>query len=107
MDFGPVQIVQFVRLFDLLGDGWVAIVVYGIFAGLLAGFVTTREAKVGLLSSSLLGIAGAVLAFFACRWLGIELDGHGKRFLAAFAGSLLVAIVGGRLLRRKPEPADS
>jgi uncharacterized membrane protein YeaQ/YmgE (transglycosylase-associated protein family) len=62
MEFGPVQIVQFVRLFDMLGDGWVAIVVYGIFAGLLARFVTAREAKVGLLSSSLLGIVGALLA---------------------------------------------
>lgn len=106
MDFGPIQFVQFVRLFEMLGDGWVAIIVYGLFAGFLARLITTRESKVGLLSSALLGIAGALLGFFVAHWAGFDLESAGMRFVAAFTGSLLIAILGGVLLRRRRSDPD-
>ncbi|CAN5611087.1 hypothetical protein BH23PSE2_BH23PSE2_05600 [soil metagenome] len=101
MDFGPIQLVQFVRFLDGLGEGWLALLVYGVFAGFLAAFMTSRERKVGLFSASLLGIAGALLGFGVAQLLGIGLPGPGMRFLAAFLGSLLLALLVGLLPRRR------
>jgi uncharacterized membrane protein YeaQ/YmgE (transglycosylase-associated protein family) len=101
MENGPIEIVQFVRFLDGLGDGWAAILILGVFAGFIARFVTTSEKTVGLLSTCLLGVAGAVLGVYGAKALGYAPTGTGTRFLAALAGSLLLAIAGSRL-RRKP-----
>lgn len=101
MEHGPIQFVQFVRFLESVGDGWLSILVYGVFAGFLARFITTRERRIGLFATCLLGIAGALLGVVAARLLGIELEGPGMRFLAAFAGSLALAMLGGLLPRRK------
>ena len=102
---GPVQLVQFAQAFATLGDGWLALAVIGILAGLCARLMTSAQRHVGLLSACALGIAGAALGFYAAKWLGIALTGPGTRFLAALAGSLLLATLGGataRMLRRTP-----
>lgn len=101
MEHGPIQLVQFVRFLDSVGDGWLSIVVYGVFAGFLARFITSRERRIGLFSTCLLGIAGALLGVGVAGLLGIELAGPGLRFLAAFAGSLAIALLGGLLPRRR------
>jgi uncharacterized membrane protein YeaQ/YmgE (transglycosylase-associated protein family) len=105
LEHGPVQLAQFARAFAELGDGWLALVVIGILAGLCARLMTSAQRHVGLLSACALGIAGAALGFYAAKWLGIALPGPGTRFLAALAGSLLLAMLGGataRMLRRTP-----
>jgi uncharacterized membrane protein YeaQ/YmgE (transglycosylase-associated protein family) len=104
MEYGPIQLVQFVRFLDGLGDGWLAIVVYGVFAGFLAAFITSRERRIGLLPAAVLGIAGALLAIGAAHLLGIGLQGPGRRFLAAFAGSMALALLFGLLTRRRRTP---
>lgn len=103
MENGPIEIVQFVRLLESLGDGWVAIVVLGIFAGFVARLVTTTQRSVGLLSTCALGIAGAVLGVYGATALGYPPTGAGTRFLAALAGSFVLALAGS-MLRRKPKP---
>ena len=106
MNDGPIELVQFLRFLDGLGDGWVAIAVLGILAGFVARLTTTTRRKVGLLSTCLLGIAGAVLGVYGAKALGYPPTGTGTRFLAALAGSFVIAFAGS-LLRRKapPEPA--
>ena len=104
MENGPIQIVQFVRFLDGLGDGWIAIVVLGIFAGFVARLVTTTRKNVGLLSTCLLGIAGAGLGVYGASALGFAPTGTGTRFLAALAGSFLIAIAGALLRRKRPRP---
>lgn len=101
MENGPIEIVQFVRFLDGLGDGWAAIVILGVLAGFVARFITTSQKNVGLLSTCLLGIAGALLGVYGAKAMGYAPTGSGARFLAALAGSLLLAIAGSRL-RRKP-----
>ena len=61
MHDGPIEIVQFLQLFDRLGDGWVALVVIGLFAGFLVRFATSNQRSIGLLSTPTLSVAGAVL----------------------------------------------
>ena len=102
MENGPIEVVQFVRFLDGLGDGWAAILVLGVLAGFVARLMTTSEKSVGLLSTCLLGIAGAALGMFGTRALGLAPTGAGTRFLAALAGSLLLAFAGNALRRRKP-----
>ncbi len=102
MENGPIEIVHFVRFLDGLGDGWLAIVVLGIFAGFVARLVTTTRKNVGLLSTCLLGIAGAALGVYGAKALGFTPTGTGMRFLCALAGSFLLAIAGSLLRRKAP-----
>lgn len=105
MHDGPIEFVQLMNFIDSLGDGWLAIVVLGIIAGFLARFITTRKRNIGLIPTCLLGIAGALLGVTVAGWLGIALEGTGMRFLAAFVGSLALAMLGGLFRRRKkPSP---
>jgi uncharacterized membrane protein YeaQ/YmgE (transglycosylase-associated protein family) len=91
MEQGPIQFVQFVRFLDAAGNGWPALLVYGMFAGFLARVVTAREASISLVSAAALGVAGTLLAVAAAKLLGVTLAGVGARFLAAFAGSVAIA----------------
>ena len=102
MENGPIEIVQFVRFLDGLGDGWAAILILGVLAGFIARFVTTTEKNVGLFSTCVLGIAGALLGVYGAKALGYAPTGTGTRFLAALAGSLLLAIAGSRMRRKPP-----
>lgn len=102
MEHGPVQFVQFVRFLESLGDGWPAIIVIGFLAGFVARMMTTRARVVGFWSICLLGIAGALLGVGAARMLDIPLQGVGARFLAALAGSLILAMLGSMFRRREP-----
>lgn len=103
MDRGPVELVQFLRLFDLLGDGWLALLVTGVLAGFIARFITSDARRVGLLSTCALGIAGALAGRYGGHALGLALGTPGARFLAALAGSFVLAVAG-RLLFRRARP---
>ena len=103
MPDGPIEFVQFMQLFDRLGDGWVALVVIGLFAGFLVRFATSNQRSIGLWSTALFGVAGAVLGVAVAGALGIALPGPGSRFLAALAGSFALSLLGG-LFRRKEKP---
>ena len=103
MQDGAIEIVQFMQLFDRLGDGWVALVVIGLFAGFLVRFATSNQRSIGLWSTALFGIAGAVLGVAVAGALGIALPGPGSRFLAALAGSFALSMLGG-LFRRREKP---
>lgn len=102
MENGPIEIVQFVRFLQGLGDGWLAIVVLGILAGFVARLMTTTQRTVGLLSTCALGIAGALLGVYGAGALGYPPTGPGTRFLAALAGSFLLAFAGSALRRKPP-----
>lgn len=103
MDKGPVELVQVLRVFDLLGDGWAALLLTGALAGFIARFITSDARRIGLLPTCALGIAGALLGRYGGHALGLALATPGPRFLAALAGSLLLAIAG-RLLFRRARP---
>ena len=105
MDKGPVELVQFLRLFDLLGDGGEALVLTGVLAGFIARFATSDARRIGLLPTCALGIAGALLGRYGGHALGLGLATPGPRFLAALAGSLLLAVAGRLLFRRTPPDA--
>lgn len=104
MHDGPIEFVQFMHFIDSLGNDWLAIGVLGVIAGFLVRFITTKRRNIGLISTCLLGIAGAVLGVTVAEWLGIALGGTGMRFLAAFIGSLALAMLGGLFRRKDRKP---
>jgi uncharacterized membrane protein YeaQ/YmgE (transglycosylase-associated protein family) len=98
---GPIEVVQFLHLFERLGDGWPAIALLGALAGFLVRFTTSSRRTIGFWSTCLFGAAGAFLGIAVAHWLGIALAGTGARFLAALAGSATLGLLAGLLRRDK------
>ncbi|WP_150293100.1 GlsB/YeaQ/YmgE family stress response membrane protein [Sphingobium estronivorans] len=65
--------------------GWIIV---GLFAGALARLVMPGRAPGGCVLTILLGIAGALLAGYVGRMLGVYAPGQQASFIAAVFGSI-------------------
>ena len=101
---GPVEFVQFLRLFEQLGDGWVLTAVLGVFAGFIVRFATSSRRSLGLVSTCLFGVVGAFIGVWVAAQFGVDTHGTGMRFLAALGGSVLLALLGGLVGAKDREP---
>ena len=101
---GPIEFVQFMRLFEHLGDGWMLTAVLGVFAGFIVRSATSSKRSLGLLSTCLFGIAGAFVGVWVAAQLDVDVRGTGMRFLAALVGSVLLVLLGALLGRKDREP---
>ena len=70
----------------------VAIVV-GFIAGLIARAIHPGDDKAGFIVTTLLGIAGSLLATYAGRMLGLYSDGSAAGFLASIIGALIILFI--------------
>jgi uncharacterized membrane protein YeaQ/YmgE (transglycosylase-associated protein family) len=75
-------------------------VIVGFVAGLIARAIHPGDDKAGFIVTTLLGIAGSLLATFAGRALGWYSAGQAAGFIASVIGAILVLIVYG-LIRKK------
>jgi uncharacterized membrane protein YeaQ/YmgE (transglycosylase-associated protein family) len=73
--------------------GIIGTLIIGIFAGLIARFLKPGDDKMGILLTSLLGIAGAFAATFIGRALGLYQPGQAAGFIGAVVGAILVLVV--------------
>jgi uncharacterized membrane protein YeaQ/YmgE (transglycosylase-associated protein family) len=80
---------------DLLANhGWIAWIVIGGLAGLLAKAVMPGRDPGGCIVTILLGIAGAVLAGFIGRTLGwYGPNNQGAGFIAAVLGAIVILFI--------------
>ena len=101
---GPIEFVQFMRLFEHLGDGWMLTAVLGVFAGFIVRYATSSKRSIGLLSTCLFGVVGAFIGVWVAAQFGVDVHGTGMRFLAALVGSALLALLGGLLGRKDRDP---
>ena len=85
-----IEVDQFLKGLDTLGGGWLAIIVLGLIAGFVASSVTSEHKKLGLVSTTLTGIAGAIVATKLSEVFGISIRSPGWRFLAAIGGAILL-----------------
>jgi uncharacterized membrane protein YeaQ/YmgE (transglycosylase-associated protein family) len=77
-----------------LGYGWVQILLLGFVAGLLARWIFPGKQKLGLILTTLLGMAGAICASWALDTFDITVGGRWMRFAAAVGGAVaLLALV--------------
>ena len=84
----------------LADHGWLAWIVIGLAAGLIAKAITPGRDPSGCLITIVLGIGGALLAGFLGQKLGWYGPGEGAGFIAAISGAvvllLLYRVVAGR-----------
>jgi uncharacterized membrane protein YeaQ/YmgE (transglycosylase-associated protein family) len=71
----------------------------GFFVGLLARALHPGDDKMGILMTSLLGIAGSVVATYGGQALGFYRPGHAAGFIGATVGAI-VLLVAGNMIRR-------
>ncbi|GMV47484.1 MAG: hypothetical protein AMXMBFR66_28820 [Pseudomonadota bacterium] len=73
---------------------WMAIV--GLIVGAIARFVTPGEQKMGWIMTSLLGIAGSLLAGFVGQAVGWYRPGQPAGWIASVVGAVVLLFVVGK-----------
>lgn len=84
--------------------GFIWTIIIGFVVGVVAKFVTPGKENMGLLITTLLGIAGSVLASFLGQAFGLYQAGEGAGFIGAVVGAVLILFIYGRM-RRGSAPA--
>jgi uncharacterized membrane protein YeaQ/YmgE (transglycosylase-associated protein family) len=84
----------------LADHGWLAWIIIGLLAGVIAKFLTPGRDPGGCLVTMIIGIAGAVLAGFIGQAVGWYSPGEGAGFLAAIVGAILILLVYRAFARR-------
>lgn len=74
-----------------MGIVWTIIV--GFFVGLIARFLKPGDDKLGFIMTTLLGVAGALVATYAGQALGWYKVGEKAGFLGALVGAIVLLIV--------------
>lgn len=74
-------------------------IIIGLIVGLIARLLHPGEDKLGLIFTSLLGIAGALLATYGGQILGIYQAGQTAGFIGAVVGAVIILFVVRRLKR--------
>ncbi len=77
---------------------WVLII--GFIAGAIAKFLMPGKDGGGFIVTTLLGVAGAIVANFLGRAIGWYTEGEGAGFIAAIVGAIIILAVY-RFIRKK------
>lgn len=89
------------NLSGLLGNNnWIVTILIGFVVGLLARFLKPGNDKMGIILTTLLGIAGAVAASFVGQQMGWYAPGQATGFIGALLGAIVILIIVS-LFRRK------
>ncbi|HEY0044948.1 MAG TPA: GlsB/YeaQ/YmgE family stress response membrane protein [Allosphingosinicella sp.] len=87
---------------NLLADhGWIAWILIGALAGVIAKAIMPGKDPGGCLVTIALGIAGAALAGFLGNALGWYRQGQGAGFIAAILGAIVILFIYRLIARRR------
>ena len=75
-------------MFSLIGT-----VIIGLVVGLIARAVKPGEDKMGIIMTTLLGIAGAFLAKYAGLFLGMYKEGDTPGWIMSVVGAVVVLVI--------------
>ena len=78
----------------------VAIVV-GFITGLIARAIHPGDDKAGFVMTTVLGIAGSLLATFLGRLLGLYGDGSAAGFIASVIGAIIILFIYNMVTKKK------
>ena len=88
---------------DLFGSSnWLYIILIGLVVGFLARALKPGRDSMGIIFTTLLGIAGALLAGWAGQTMGWYRQGEPAGFLGALLGAIVILIVVSVFRRRRP-----
>ncbi len=78
----------------------IAIILIGFVAGVLAKLLHPGREHMGFIMTTLLGIAGSVVATFLGRLIGLYPPGDSAGFIASVIGAIIVLMIYGSFRRR-------
>ena len=81
--------------------GWIAWIIIGGLAGMIAKFLMPGKDPGGCIITVLLGIAGALLAGFLGQALGLDSAMNGAGFLGAIVGAFVILLLYRLILKRR------
>ena len=88
---------------ELFGSSnWLYIILIGFVVGLLARFLKPGDDGMGIIMTTLVGIAGALLAGWAGQTMGWYSPGQPAGFVGALLGAIVVLIVVALFRRKRP-----
>ena len=85
----------------LATHGWIAWIIIGGLAGLIAKMITPGRDPQGCIVTILLGIAGAVVAGWLARHLHLFGPDYRAGFLAAIVGAVIILVVYRAIMGRR------
>jgi uncharacterized membrane protein YeaQ/YmgE (transglycosylase-associated protein family) len=87
---------------NLFGSSnWLYIILIGFVVGVLARFLKPGRDGMGIILTTLLGIAGAVAASYVGQAMGWYAPGQPAGFIGALIGAIVILVIVS-LFRRKP-----
>ncbi len=93
---------------ELFGSGnWLYIIVIGFVVGLLARFLKPGDDSMGIILTTLLGIAGALLAGWIGQAMGWYSAGQPAGFVGALLGAILILVIVSLFRRKRVAPPRS
>jgi len=75
-------------------------IIIGLIVGLIARLLHPGRDGIGIIMTTLLGIAGAMLATYGGHLLGLYRPGEPAGFIGAIIGAIIILFVVTRLRRR-------
>jgi uncharacterized membrane protein YeaQ/YmgE (transglycosylase-associated protein family) len=84
-----------------MGGGIIQMIVVGLIVGLLARAIMPGEQKLGLILTTLLGIAGSAVANFLGSAVGWYQQGSSAGWIASIVGALIVLFVYGLIAGKR------
>jgi len=84
-----------------MGGGIIQMIVVGLIVGLLARAIMPGDQKLGLILTTLLGIAGSAVANFIGSSVGWYQPGASTGWIASIVGALIVLFVYGMVAGKR------
>lgn len=81
--------------------GWLWTILIGFIAGLLARAIKPGDDSMGIILTTLLGIAGALLATWVGQATGLYEAGEPAGFIGAVVGAVLLLVIVGLVRGKK------
>jgi len=85
--------------------GLIWTIIVGFLAGVVAKFIFPGKETMGFLMTTVLGIAGALLASFLGKAVGWYEPGQGAGFIGAIVGALLLLWIYSKMQKKGAAPS--
>ena len=79
-------------------------IVVGFIVGLLAKLLHPGKENMGIIMTTLLGIAGSLVATYGGQAIGFYKAGQGAGWIAATAGAIILLVIYGMVKKKTGEP---
>ena len=86
---------------QIFGGGIIWTILIGFVAGLLARALKPGNDKLNLLWTIVLGVGGALLAFFVGKAIGWYGPGEPAGFIASIIGAIVLLVIYGAMSKKK------